>query len=128
MFSTNYPELKRYDSVTLARSPRELLLWLFRKRRRFRISGNSMLPLLKPGEEILIDLQAYRNTFPRVGDLVIARHPQKPELKIVKRVAWVVENGDCFLQGDNPKESTDSRTFGVVRRDYILGKATSRFG
>lgn len=115
-------------SAKLTRSHRELVLWLFGKRRRFRISGNSMLPLLKPGEEILIDLQAYRDTLPRVGDIVIARHPQKPELKIVKRIALVLEDGDCFLQGDNPRESTDSRMFGVVKRDYILGKVTSHFG
>jgi nickel-type superoxide dismutase maturation protease len=87
-----------------------------------------MLPLLKPGEEILIDLQAYHNTYPRVGDLVIARHPQEPELKMVKRVICVLENGDCLLQGDNLQESTDSRVFGAVKRDYILGRVTSRFG
>ncbi|MGK7929274.1 MAG: nickel-type superoxide dismutase maturation protease [Spirulina sp.] len=116
----SYPELTR--------SHRELFLWLLRKRCRFRIAGNSMLPLLKPGEEILIDLQAYQKTLPRVGDLVIARHPQNPELKIVKRVTIILENGDCFLQGDNLRESTDSRMFGVVKCDYILGKVTSRFG
>jgi len=93
-----------------------------------RVSGNSMLPLLKPGEEILIDLQAYQNTHLQIGDLVIARHPQKPELKMVKRVISVLENGDCLLQGDNPQESTDSRVFGAVKIDYILGRVTSRFG
>ena len=87
-----------------------------------------MLPLLQPGEEILIDLQAYQKTVPRGGDIVIARHPHNPELKMVKRVAFVLENGDCFLQGDNPRESTDSRMFGVVQCNYILGKVTSRFG
>ncbi|MEM9542440.1 MAG: nickel-type superoxide dismutase maturation protease [Cyanobacteria bacterium P01_E01_bin.42] len=116
------------NSSELRRSPQEFILWLLRKRRRFRVAGNSMLPLLQPGEEILIDLQAYRKNYPRAGDLVIALHPQKPDLKIVKRVAWITENGDCFLQGDNPRESTDSRIFGVVKRDYILGKVTSRFG
>ena len=112
----------------LTRSLPEILLWLLRKRCRMRVSGNSMLPLLKPGEEILIDSQAYQNTTPRIGDIVIARHPQKLNLKIVKRVICVLENGDCLLQGDNPQESTDSRGFGAVKKDYILGRVTSRFG
>ncbi|MDJ0688303.1 MAG: nickel-type superoxide dismutase maturation protease [Xenococcaceae cyanobacterium MO_188.B32] len=106
---------------------RELLLWLLRKRKRFRVTGLSMTPLLQPGEEILVDLNAYQKAFPRVGEIVVAAHPYYSELHIIKRVMSVAENGSCFLQGDNLAESSDSRSFGIVAIDKILGRVTSRF-
>lgn len=109
------------------RSYRELLLWLLRRRKRFRVTGNSMLPLLQPGEEILIDLHAYRQSVPQVSDIVVAIHPLRPSLTIVKRVASIMHDGRLFLTGDNPIESSDSRTFGTVDLKCILGKVTSRF-
>ncbi len=105
----------------------ELLLWLLRKRKRFRVTGLSMMPMLKPGEEILVDFKAYQKSPPQVGDLVVAIHPNHPDLQIIKRVAFISEDGSCFLQGDNLTESTDSRAFGVVALEKILGKVTSRF-
>ncbi|MGV2828195.1 nickel-type superoxide dismutase maturation protease [Myxosarcina sp. GI1(2024)] len=106
---------------------RELLFWLLRRRKRFRVTGNSMQPLLQPGEEILLDRHAYQKSLPQVGDIVIATHPLRPELIIVKRVILVRADGNLFLQGDNPAESSDSRTFGAVNLKHILGKVTSRF-
>lgn len=49
----------------------ELFLWILRRRSRFRVTGNSMTPLLQSGEEILVDPQAYRRIAPQPGDLVI---------------------------------------------------------
>ena len=106
---------------------REFLLWLFRLRRRFRVTGNSMLPLLQPGETILVDPKAYRHASPRPGDIVVAQHPYRSNLHLVKRVVAEVENGRCLLAGDNPSESTDSRSFGAVDIEQILGRVTSRF-
>ncbi|WP_036479305.1 nickel-type superoxide dismutase maturation protease [Myxosarcina sp. GI1] len=106
---------------------RELLLWLLRRRKRFRVTGNSMQPLLQPGEEILIDRHAYQNRVPQIGDIVVATHPFRSGLTVVKRIALVMEDGSLFLKGDNFTESTDSRTFGTVNLKYILGKVTSRF-
>lgn len=106
---------------------RELLLWVLRLRRRYRVTGNSMLPLLQPGETILIDPKAYRHTSPCPGDIVVAQHPYRSNLRMVKRVVAEVENGRCLLAGDNPAESTDSRSFGPVDIEQILGRVTSRF-
>ena len=105
----------------------EFTLWLLRQRSRFRVMGNSMLPWLQPGEEVLVNFSAYRNALPEIGDLVVAIHPDRPNFPIIKRVILVKDNGSCFLLGDNPSESTDSRSFGVVSPSNILGKVTSRF-
>ncbi|NEN99873.1 MAG: nickel-type superoxide dismutase maturation protease [Moorea sp. SIO3I7] len=105
----------------------ELALLILRKRLRFRVTGVSMTPLLKPGEEILIDPRAYRHIPPKVGDIVVARHPYQNHLRLVKRVTLVLEDGRCFLKGDNRLESTDSRSFGLVDSQQIIGKVTSRF-
>ncbi len=104
----------------------ELLLWLLRKRKRFKVMGNSMLPSLKPGEEILVNLSAYRKSLPQVGDVVVAIHPDRPNFEIVKRVKIIKENGYCFLIGDNALESSDSRSFGFVNLENLIGKVTSR--
>ncbi|MFQ6044377.1 MAG: nickel-type superoxide dismutase maturation protease [Candidatus Poribacteria bacterium] len=105
----------------------ELLLWVIRFRRRFRITGNSMVPLLKPGDEVLVNPRAYRRVLPKSGDIVVARHPYRKDLRLVKRVAEVFPDGRCFIKGDNPSESTDSRSFGTVTPEKILGQVTSRF-
>lgn len=107
---------------------RELILWLLGKRKRFRVTGNSMFPLLTPGEEVLIDLNIYQKQLPEVGDIVIAQHPTQKDLQLIKRVVTVKENGSCLLLGDNPTASTDSRKFGEVKLHLIQGRVTCRFG
>ena len=86
-----------------------------------------MVPLLQPGDEVLIDPRAYLRDSPSPGDIVVARHPYRTDLRVVKRVASVLENGNCELEGDNRSESTDSRYFGPIPPQRILGRVTSRF-
>ena len=107
---------------------RELLLWLLRRRRRFRVTEESMRPTLQAGEEVLVDHHAYRNVAPAVGDIVVAFHPVRPDFKLIKRVMVVEGNGRVFLQGDNASASTDSRQFGTIAPDLLIGKVTSKFG
>lgn len=87
-----------------------------------------MAPLLEPGDEVLVDPRAFRRTPPRPGDIVVARHPYRTDLLLIKRVAQVLENGNCTLEGDNQSESTDSRAFGSLPAERIMGRVTSRFG
>ena len=104
----------------------KLLQLLIGMRKRLRISGSSMLPELQPGDEILFNPKAYRHKLPEVGDIVVALHPYQTK-KIVKRVALVLEDGSCFLTGDNSEESTDSRSYGFIPFEKILGKVTNKF-
>lgn len=87
-----------------------------------------MLPLLKPGDEVLTDPAAYHHQNPRPGDLVIAQHPLDRKLRVIKRVASVTSDQLFILRGDNLAESTDSRVFGPVSKQHILAKVSSRFG
>lgn len=101
--------------------------WLLRRHRRFRITGDSMLPLLSPGQEVLIDPWAFRQRSPQMDDLVVAEHPQQPGLHIIKRVEFVEPDGRCYLKGENAIASHDSRQFGLVAPAQIQGKVLCLF-
>lgn len=87
-----------------------------------------MIPVLLPGDEVLVDRRAYRDQPPRQGDIVLAQRPDKPQVTMIKRVSSVLEDGRLILLGDNPDQSTDSRLFGPVLPHLIQGKITSKFG
>lgn len=100
----------------------DIALLLFDYLVRYRVEGDSMLPLLGHGEQVLVD----ENARIKIGDIVIAAHPFKKNVEMIKRVAQTDENGNYFLLGDNPNESTDSRSFGFVKKSGILGKVKCR--
>ncbi|MDE2025767.1 MAG: S26 family signal peptidase [Patescibacteria group bacterium] len=54
------------------------------------------------------------------GDVVIFTDPRtkKPLIKRVKEI----KNTACFVLGDNVNESTDSRDFGWIAIDTVVGK------
>jgi nickel-type superoxide dismutase maturation protease len=85
-----------------------------------------MVPLLQPGDEVLINPTAYRHRRPQSGDLVVAQHPQRPHISLIKWVVYGDERG-YFLKGINTIASTDSRHFGWVPRPKILGQVVCRF-
>ena len=100
----------------------ERILLFIGRRKGFLVKGDSMLPTLKIGDAVLIAPKAK----PTVGDIVLAQHPFKQSVKILKRIGEIDAQGNYFIVGDNPAESTDSRTFGAVSVKNILGKAVSR--
>ena len=63
----------------------------------------------------------------RVGDVVVARRPNRPELEIIKRISAIDDGGAIVLAGDNPVASTDSRQFGSVTRANILARVRWRY-
>lgn len=104
----------------------EYLLWIFRKRRLFKVVEKSMRPTLNPGDKVLA---AALNNPPQAGEIVIAYHPTKPGLRLVKRVQSVFCDGGCYLASDNAADVTaqDSRSFGIVGPDLMIGRVTSVF-
>ena len=91
--------------------------------RRIVVRGDSMYPALRPGERVLFDRLAYRIDDPQPGEVVLARHPARPGVRFLKRVAAVHADGEYWLLGDNPDASTDSRQLGAFRRGDIVARA-----
>ena len=75
------------------------------------------------------------------GDVVIVKHPLREGQTICKRIralpgdkVWVygqvrptiIPDGHVWLEGDNPRNSTDSRDYGPVPGALILGRALLR--
>ena len=105
----------------------DLVLWLLGKRQRFRVEGLSMLPCLNPGDELLICKQTSNFLAPSITDIVVVSHPHCADLLLIKRVISINKYGSCFVRGDNLLHSTDSRSFGWIEPELILGYVTSRF-
>lgn len=104
----------------------QICLWALGRRRRYRIDGASMRPTLEPGDHVLVDPRAYRRRPPRIGDVVLARHPYRRGVEVVKRLGATLPDGRLLLAGDNPEESTDSRAFGAVPIDRLRGRVVLR--
>lgn len=86
-----------------------------------------MTPALSPGERVFVNQAAYWWRRPRSGDLVVLRDPRRPGRLLVKRIDGASEGGGFLVRGDNPRASTDSREFGPVPRELILGKVWFRY-
>ena len=85
-----------------------------------------MRPTLEPGDWLLVDPDAYRRRRPRAGDLVVAPDPRQSDRLLVKRVAAFEADDRLILAGDAPDASTDSRAFGAVALETVLGRAWFR--
>jgi signal peptidase I len=100
------------------------------------VDGRSMQPSLRSGDPVLILKLAYglRNPAgaycivwarPKNRDIVAARRPDS-DVVVIKRVSGKLGNAqeatNVFLLGDNLYESVDSREFGLVPMNNILGK------
>lgn len=74
-----------------------------------------MMPILKPGQEILVSSLPYLFSKPKEGQIVAFKEGKK---FIVKRIKMVAEN-KILVSGDN---SNDSKEFGWIGREKIIGK------
>ncbi|NUW38846.1 S26 family signal peptidase [Nonomuraea rhodomycinica] len=117
------------------------------------VSGASMEPTLRPGDRVRV--RRSPGAVPRRGDVVVVEEPGpcRPgggsaaagARWVVKRVAAVagdpeppylpawdrqpsglVPRGRLVLLGDNPAGSRDSRHYGTVRADQVLGVVVRR--
>lgn len=94
----------------------EVVNWVIRRRRIFRVRGTSMEPTLYDGEYVLVDPAAVA----RVGDIVVSRHPFK-NVDVVKRVE-ALDGGLITLWSP---QGTHSRHFGPVPTASIRGRVTA---
>ena len=81
-----------------------------------------MMPTLTDGDVVLVR----RTRRVKVGNVILAKHPYQQSVKVLKRISEINEQGRLVLTGDNPEESTDSRTFGSISSADVMGKVIGR--
>jgi len=81
---------------------------------------------LKEGDLITFKKLNQKNVDLEIGDIVVASHPRIKNKLIIKRIHCIHQN-KFDLRGDNPSSSSDSREFGFIELDLILGKVDKIF-
>ncbi|MBU2101320.1 hypothetical protein KKH05_01205 [Patescibacteria group bacterium] len=88
---------------------------------RFVVSGDSMKPAYPAGSKVFVS-SLFK---PRVGDVVVLRDPRDERL-VLKRIKSF-ERRRYFVEGDNIEKSTDSRHFGEIEKESIMGKVMFKY-
>ena len=81
--------------------------------------GDSMHPSVKNNQKIIFKEFCYQKI--KIGDLILFKHPIIVNRIVIKRVSKITSDGAFFVLGDNPTFSTDSRTYGTVCSESIIG-------
>ena len=96
---------------------------------RVAVAERSMEPALRPGIIVLRTRSQSPGRPPRLraGQVVVARHPGRPDMLIVKRAARL-DAGRWWLASDNPAAgAVDSRAEGAVPASLIEGRVLLRY-
>src|SRR3990167_8261837 len=94
---------------------------------RYRVEGESMSPAVAPGERVVVNKAAYWFGKPRAGDLVVLRDPRAPDRLLIKRIDRAAGDHAWLVLGASEGASTDSRHFGPVGRQLLVGKVWFRY-
>jgi signal peptidase I len=98
--------------------------------------GHSMAPVIKPGTIIMVCKTWYGLRFPgsikyliqwstpRVGDVVVFYTPHGDIA--VKRCGEILQGDEFLALGDNSSNSFDSRSYGPVPFNSIIGKVLGK--
>ena len=99
------------------------------------VDGHSMAPAIRPGTLVLVSKVYYGFKLPGSGDYIFKwRYPRPGDIVVfytplgeiaVKRCAEVFDYG-FYALGDNGLQSYDSRDYGQVPFDNIIGKVLGR--
>jgi len=87
------------------------------------VRGHSMEPALREGDWLLV---IPPRRAPRKGDVVLVRDPREKARLLLKRVAAVTGEG-VVVAGDHVDHSTDSRVFGALPLNDVVGRAAFRY-
>ena len=134
------PRERGVRAGTLATAESDIRLW--RRARvglwRVAVAEESMTPALRPGDWLLLDPTSRR--WPRRGSVVVFREPDSGILAIkrvaarpgdrVRIAAGLLHLGpdEAWLLGDNAALSLDSRRYGPVPSEALVGRAWFRYG
>ncbi|MEV0093435.1 nickel-type superoxide dismutase maturation protease [Streptomyces sp. NPDC050738] len=87
------------------------------------VMGASMVPTLRQGDQVLVHYGAQL----RPGDVAVLRHPLQQDLLIVKRLIERREEGWWVLGDSLAENALDSRVFGTVPDELVLGRVRGRY-
>lgn len=82
-----------------------------------------MRPLFQPKTQLLV--RPIRVGSVQEKDCVVLNHPVRSGFHLVKQVERLLPDGSIWVQGVNALESTDSRTWGPIAPDLIVGKVSA---
>ncbi len=102
------------------------------------VDGGSMEPTLSNNQKFIVNRVSYLFSEPKLGDVIQVIDFDKKKL-IVKRIAGLpgdiieveidkqkqkinLENHEYYILGDNSKKSYDSRNYGPITREMIVGR------
>lgn len=81
-----------------------------------------------PGEEIKLENNTiYINNEPFDEGYLPEETPTRPGTFLTEGKAMMMEEGNYFVLGDNRNHSSDSRDFGPIKREEIVGRAWLRY-
>jgi signal peptidase I len=95
------------------------------------VEGTSMQPTYNPRDWLLIRYRGFgkKRPFLRLGDVVVIEREQQPGIFYIKRVSEIQRKSavqeSYFVRSDNDS-GTDSRTWGYLRKEEIVGKVITR--
>jgi signal peptidase I len=111
----------------------------------FVVSGSSMFPTFQDGNYLIVDEISYRLGTPERYDVVIFRYPNDTKKFFIKRIIGLLKlaqpyvkneskddghfelkENEYFVMGDNRDASSDSRYWGALPRDLMVGRALVR--
>ncbi|OHA50545.1 MAG: signal peptidase I [Candidatus Terrybacteria bacterium RIFCSPLOWO2_01_FULL_40_23] len=92
---------------------------------RFVVDGKSMQPTFGEGEHLLINKLLYKIKKPQKGDIIVLRDPRDKQRLLLKRV-FEIQKDKLEVISDNI-DGSDSRTFGSVNIENVVGKVFFRY-
>lgn len=88
--------------------------------RLLKVRGHSLYPDYKAGEYVLAVGSPFPSGKINAGDVIVIQQPGYGML--IKRVQQVLSDGQSYDVRGTQVDSTDSRNFGPVQQEHVLGK------
>jgi len=86
------------------------------------VAGDSMAPRYISGDWLMV---RWGGRY-KVGEVVVVEREDRPGVFLVKRLVRI-EGENYWVEGDNKSSSTDSRQWGAIGREEILGRVLFRY-